>query len=336
MLSDEGHNMATEVKREPPVERAAVPDTENPCQSDTLDFTVFDLETERPEPYSSLVSVEFEALSHPGRVRPRNEDAFLVYRASRSWERLRTSLPEEDLPSQFGETAYAFCVADGMGGAAAGNVASSLALRTGVNLVLNSAKWWLKLDQPQTRERAIQALIARALRRFDQIDRTLVERAHEDPSLFGMGTTLSVACSFGADLFVFHTGDSRVYLLRKGSLKQLTRDQTMAQALIDAGQIASQEDAPRRWRHMLTGLLGGRGSKDAPEAQVHRLEDGDRLLLCTDGLTNMLDDHAIVDIVSSTDSVGDGCRRLVDEALQRGGRDNVTVILAKYSLPSRE
>ena len=148
--------MATEVKREPPVENAAVPDTENPYQSDTLDFTVFDLETERPEPYSSLVSVEFEALSHPGRVRPRNEDAFLVYRASRSWERLRTSLPEEDLPSQFGETAYAFCVADGMGGAAAGNVASSLALRTGVNLVLNSAKWWLKLDQPQTRERAIK------------------------------------------------------------------------------------------------------------------------------------------------------------------------------------
>ena len=86
--------MATEVKREPPVENAAVPDTENHHQSDTLDFTVFDLETERPEPYSSLVSVEFEALSHPGRVRQRNEDAFLVYRASRSWERLRTSLPE--------------------------------------------------------------------------------------------------------------------------------------------------------------------------------------------------------------------------------------------------
>jgi PPM family protein phosphatase len=326
--------MATEVKHEPPVENAAGPDTENHHQSDTLDFTVFDLETERPEPYSSLVSVEFEALSHPGRVRPRNEDAFLVYRASRSWERLRTSLPEEDLPSQFGETAYAFCVADGMGGAAAGNVASSLALRTGVNLVLNSAKWWLKLDQPQTRERAIQALIARALRRFDQIDRTLVARANSDPSLFGMGTTLTVACSFGADLFVFHTGDSRVYRFRKGSLEQLTRDQTMAQALVDAGQIASQEDAPRRWHHMLTGVLGGRGSKDAPEAQIHRLEDGDRLLLCTDGLTNMLDDHAIADIVARANSMEDGCRQLIDQALQRGGKDNVTVILAQYSLPS--
>jgi protein phosphatase len=300
-----------------------------------LDFTIFDLEAERPEPYSSLVSVEFEALSHPGRVRQRNEDAFLVYRASRSWERLRTSLPEEDLPSQFDETAYAFCVADGMGGAAAGDVASRLALRTGVNLVLNSAKWWLKLDQPQTRERAMQALVARALRRFDQIDKVLVERANEDPALFGMGTTLTVACSFGADLFVIHTGDSRVYLLRRGSLKQLTRDQTLAQALLDAGQIASEHDAPRRWHHMLTGVLGGRGSKDAPNAQIHRLEDGDRLLVCTDGLTNMLDDTAISDIVARADSVADGCQQLIDEALQRGGKDNVTVILAQYSLPSK-
>ena len=114
--------MASETKREPPVPNETAPDAEDPYLSDTLDFTIFDLEAERPEPYSSLVSVEFEALSHPGRVRQRNEDAFLVYRASRSWERLRTSLPEEDLPDQFDETAYAFCVADGMGGAAAGDL----------------------------------------------------------------------------------------------------------------------------------------------------------------------------------------------------------------------
>jgi protein phosphatase len=328
--------MATERKLEPLVEIESSPDPDSSDPSDNLDFTVFDLETERPEPYSSLVSVDFEALSHPGRVRERNEDAFLVYRASRSWERLRTSLPEEDLPSQFDETAYVFCVADGMGGAAAGDLASRLALRTGVNLVLNSAKWWLKLDHPQTRERAIRALVARALRRFNQIDKTLVERANDDPSLFGMGTTLTVAGSFGADLFVFHTGDSRAYLLRKGTLEQLTRDQTLAQAMLDAGHGTAEQAQSHRWRHMLTGVLGGQGSKDAPEAQIHRLEDGDQLLLCTDGLTNMLDDNAISDIVARADSVGDGCRRLVDEALQRGGRDNVTVILAQYSLPSRD
>ncbi len=326
--------MKPEAEADLRVEIESGPDPDNPAVSDTLDFTVFDLETERPEPYSSLVSVDFEALSHPGRVRPRNEDAFLVYRASRSWERLRTSLPEEDLPRQFGETAYAFCVADGMGGAAAGDLASRLALRTGVNLILNSAKWWLKLDQPQTRERAIRALIARALRRFHQIDQALVDRAKEDPSLFGMGTTLTVACSFGADLFVIHTGDSRAYLLRQGNLEQLTRDQTLAQALLDAGQVTAEQALTHRWRHMLTGVLGGRGAKDAPEVQIRRLEDGDQLLLCTDGLTNMIEHAAIGEIIARAESAADGCRRLVDEALRRGGRDNVTVILAKYSLPS--
>jgi serine/threonine protein phosphatase PrpC len=106
--------------------------------------------------------------------------------------------------------------------------------------------------------------------------------------------------------------------------------------MLDAGHITSDQAKTHRWHHVLTGVLGGQGSKDAPEVQIHRLEDGDQLLLCTDGLTNMLDDHAISDIVARADSVGDACRRLVDEALQRGGRDNVTVILAKYALPSRE
>ncbi|MCH5372982.1 MAG: protein phosphatase 2C domain-containing protein [Planctomycetes bacterium] len=326
--------MATTGNRNSLTEDDSNPEVDPPTLSDTLDFTVFDLEAEPPEPYSSLVSVEFEGLSHTGHVRERNEDAFLVYRVSRSWERLGTSLPEGDLPSHFDENAYAFCVADGMGGAAAGDVASSLALRTGVNLVLNSAKWWLKLDHPQTRDRAIQALVARALRRFRQIDRTLVDRANEDPSLLGMGTTLTVACSFGADLVIFHTGDSRVYLFRNGTLEQLTRDQTVAQAMLEAGQITSEQAKSHRWRHQLTGVLGGQESMDAPEAHIHRLQDGDRLLLCTDGLTNMLDDDAIAEIVAHADSMESGCRRLVDEALQRGGRDNVTVVLAQYSLPS--
>ena len=149
-----------------------------------------------------------------------------------------------------------------------------------------------------------------------------------------MGTTLTVACSFGADLFIVQVGDSRAYLLRKGRLEQLTRDQTLAQAMLDAGQITAEQAKVHRWRHMLTGVLGGRGAKDAPEVQILRLEDGDQLLLCTDGLTNMLDDNAIGDIVARADSVGDACRRLIDAALQRGGRDNVTVILAKYALPS--
>lgn len=327
--------MATEGNREPLFEDESRTGPDRSGVSDQLDFAGFDREPEWPQSPSALVSVKFEALSHPGRVRERNEDAYLVYRVSRSWERLRTSLPEGDIPSLFDETAYAFCVADGMGGGAAGDFASRLALRTGVKLVLNSTKWWMRLDHPQTRERAMRALIAKALHRFRQIDKTLVKRGNDSRSLFGMGTTLTVACSFGADLFIFHTGDSRAYLFRKGTLEQLTRDQTMAQAMLDAGCITAEQAKAHRGRHLLTGLLGGQGSKDAPEARIVRLEDGDQLLLCTDGLTNMLDDNAISDIVTHADSVRVGCRRLVDEALQRGGTDNVTVILAQFLLPSR-
>jgi protein phosphatase len=302
---------------------------------DTWDFPFDDPRVDRPQPYSSLVSVDVEALSHEGHVRARNEDAFLVYRASRTWERLRTNLPDEDIPERFDETAYVFCVADGMGGLAAGDVASRLAIRTGVNLVLNSARWWLKLDCPETRAEAMQAFAAKAVKRFSQIDKTLLQEGNKSSVLFGMGTTLTVACSFGADLFVFHVGDSRAYLFRDGTLAQLTRDQTMAQVLLETGVISAEQAKSHRGRHALTGLLGGRGSKDAPEVHMLRLKNGDQLLLCTDGLTNMLDNAAINRVLASSGSAEEGCRRLVDEALQQGGRDNVTAIVARYTLPDQ-
>ena len=332
-MSDAATNPATTAERR--AGPADPPGADDTC-SETLALSSFDLEAERPEPYSARVRVEFDALTHPGRVRPRNEDAFLVYRASRSWERLLSSLPEEDLPREFVEMAHAFCVADGMGGAAGGSVASSLALRTGVNLVLNAARWWMKLDNPQSRERAMRELIRRALHRFRQIDRALTAHADEHPTLLGMGTTLTVACSFGADLFVVHTGDSRAYLLRDGHLRQLTHDQTMTQMLQDAGQLTADRARVHQWRHMLTGVLGGRGPKQPPEAAFHRLRDGDRLILCTDGLTGMLDDDEIARIVAGAGSVQEGCRALVDAALDRGGRDNVTCVVARYELPPHE
>ena len=117
---------------------------------DTADFHCGDIEIQRPEPLSSLVGLTFHAVSHTGTVRPTNQDAYLIYQSSRSWERLATNLPDTDLPARFDERAYVLSVADGMGGAAAGDVASSLALRTAVNLVLNSVKWSLKLNHPES------------------------------------------------------------------------------------------------------------------------------------------------------------------------------------------
>src|SRR5262249_3777304 len=149
-------------------------------------------------------------------------------------------------------------------------------------------------------------------------------------SLTGMGTTMTVACSLGIDLFVTHVGDSRVYLCRQGHLHQLTRDHTLAQSLADRGVIPHEEVATHRLRHVLTRALGGKGEVEA-DVQRARLEDKDQLLLCTDGLTNMVDDAAIEAVLREAPTAGGACEALVERALKNGGKDNVTVVLARYS-----
>ena len=173
---------------------------------DTADFHSGDVETQQPEPLSSRVGLTFHAVSHLGNVRPTNEDAYLVYRSSRSWERLATNLPDTDLPARFDERAYVLSVADGMGGAPAGDVASSVALRTAVNLVLNSVKWSLKLDHPEKREQEIRELIAKALDRFRRINRTIKNLASQDHDLAGMGTTLTARRHLRARLVCISRG----------------------------------------------------------------------------------------------------------------------------------
>ena len=300
---------------------------------DTADFHSGDIETQQPEPLSSRVGLTFHAVSHLGNVRPTNDDAYLIYQSSRSWERLATNLPDTDLPARFDERAYVLSVADGMGGAPAGDVASSVALRTAVNLVLNSVKWSLKLDHPEKREQEIRELIAKALDRFRRISRTIKNLASQDHDLAGMGTTLTALGIFGLDLFVFHVGDSRAYLFRQGVLERLTRDQTVVQAFVDAGSITPEQAKTHRWRHVLTGVLGGKAGQDTPEVQMLRLQHADRLLLCTDGLTEMVEDQSIVEVLSRSESPTVACQSLLERALQAGGKDNVTVVVADYSLP---
>ena len=220
-----------------------------------------------------------------------------------------------------------------MGGAPAGDVASSVALRTAVNLVLNSVKWSLKLDHPEKREQEIRELIAKALDRFRRISRTIKNLASQDHDLAGMGTTLTALGIFGLDLFVFHVGDSRAYLFRQGVLERLTRDQTVVQAFVDAGSITPEQAKTHRWRHVLTGVLGGKAGQDTPEVQMLRLQHADRLLLCTDGLTEMVEDQSIVEVLSRSESPTVACESLLERALQAGGKDNVTVVVADYSLP---
>jgi protein phosphatase len=284
--------------------------------------------TETPRPWSSLVRVDIGALSDAGKVRSNNEDHFLTVCFGRSLVTLLTNLAAGQVPERYDEVGYGLVVADGIGGAAAGEVASSLAITVGLNLALRRPKWTLVLTPEEIREN-----MEVWRERFRQIDAILSERARADPDLAGMGTTLTVACSVGEHLGLFHAGDSRAYLFRRGKLHQLTRDHTLAQHLADTGWISPEEVAGHRLRHVLTRALGGGGGQIEAEIQHLQLADGDRLLLCTDGLTEMVPDAGIADVLGRVKGSQEACHALVEAALQAGGKDNVTVALARYIFP---
>ncbi len=148
-----------------------------------------------------------------------------------------------------------------------------------------------------------------------------------------MGTTLTVAYSVGPEAFIAHVGDSRAYLYRADVLRQLTRDHTRAQECLDAGEPVLS----RSWHHMLTNCLGGSGRPVRVEFHRLHLEDGDQLLLCTDGLNDLVREADIAAILGRRGVPQEAARALVDAALTGGGRDNVTVIVARYAmLPSTE
>jgi len=277
---------------------------------------------------SSLVEVELAGRSDPGKVRANNEDHFLIARFERTMKTLGTNLPAGEVEARYSESAYGMLVADGVGGAAGGEVASRTAIRTLVELVLDTPDWTMPFDEPLA-ERVLQRMEGR----FQRIREVLVERARAEPSLRGMGTTLTLAASLGPELLTAHVGDSRAYLFHKGRLQALTHDQTLAQSLADAGAIPQEDVAHHPARHVLTSALASRGAFARVDLRRLRLEDGDRLLLCSDGLTEMVPEKEIARVLAAGASCDETCGRLVDLALAAGGKDNVTVVLAAYGIP---
>jgi serine/threonine protein phosphatase PrpC len=272
------------------------------------------------------VDVEFGALSHPGKVRTTNEDHYVVLKFQRSLGVLLSNLPEGKLSPRVDQDAYVMGVADGMGGAAFGELASMQALLTGVDLCLKDIKWTMKVNESEVRE-----LMEKLDLYFHLINRSLIERARSEPRLAGMGTTLTAAFTVGPEAFIMHAGDSRAYLFHEGTLRRLTRDHTLGQQLVDLGAIEAGSFESRYFRHILTNCLGGPDVEVVTEVHHLSLLDGDRLLLCTDGLTDLVEDDEITRILSQHLSSADACSALVDLALDRGGRDNITVVLGRYT-----
>jgi protein phosphatase len=295
--------------------------------AETIDFSA---PPALPEAHKLLpgpvpVQVDLGALSHRGKVRANNEDCYLVATFERAVRPLLTNVPEGGLPPRLGDAGYGLLVADGIGGHSAGEIASRLAAITLVDLALGTPDWVMRLD-----EAGQERVVERFAWRYREIDLALREMGKAEPSLAGMGTTLTVACSLGNDLIVAHVGDSRAYLFHAGHLRQLTHDHTSAQELADMGHIPPEAVARHSLRHVLTRALGGTVAPVPADVQFVRLSDGDQVLLCTDGLTDMVTDAAIATILAAEGTAQEACQALVDAALHRGGKDNVTVALARY------
>ena len=279
----------------------------------------------------SPIHVEISARTDRGLRRETNEDAYLVFRTGRFLQRVQSSIPEEELESRYDVAGHIMAVADGMGGAAAGEIASREALVEAFRLILRSPKWLLSLDNPATRQTEISEYFERTKGYIAGVHEALTRRAQADPSIAGMGTTLTVAYSVGLDLFVAHVGDSRAYVHREGVLRHITRDHTYAQHLADHGAITQEEVETHPKRHFLTSVVGGGVASAGSDLHHLPLKPGDAIVLCTDGLTGLVRDEEIAGILGSASSCDDACDALVALTLERGAPDNITVIVARYS-----
>jgi serine/threonine protein phosphatase PrpC/ABC-type cobalt transport system substrate-binding protein len=206
-----------------------------------------------------------------------------------------------------------FVVADGMGGHAGGDVASAIALKR----VMESDKVYVSASDA---EFALQASLIAA-------NSLLAETVFEHPELTGMGTTVSAILRSGNEIAIAHIGDSRIYLLRDGELKQITADHTFVQRLVDSGRITPEEAAVHPRRSVLMRVLGDVDAAPEIDTTVHDIKPGDRWLLCSDGLSSYVSDEKIEIVLTGLADTRQAADRLVKESLDQGAPDNVTVVL---------
>lgn len=289
---------------------------------DTAEFSILaEAERERPENSRPVIRFDFGAGSHVGLHRPNNEDHYAVVQRSRARKILLTNVDVAGLQLAEDE-AYVLIVADGIGGCGFGELASELVLRIGWELASAAPSWMMKFDPallPRIRER-IESFGGR-------IQQELQDRAAADPALAGMGSTWTCAYVMGPDAIIAHVGDSRAYVLGNGTLRQLTRDHTFAQTLQDVG-VPPEETA--QYKHLLVNSFGDHPEAVRIDVSHVPLQEGDRLLLCSDGLTDMVSDNDIAATLAAVNGAQAACDALIAMALKNGGKDNVTAVVADF------
>ncbi len=274
----------------------------------------------------SLSDESTYGVSNIGKVRQSNQDQFLIAQLNKSMLVASTSLPLDTQSRLFGRIqGQVLLVADGMGGHAAGEKASSLAIDHLIKELLNSVHWFF-LEEEDNESEFVDNL-KKLLQ--DAHSRILFESAQHQ-SQRGMGTTLTMAHLVWPRLYVVHAGDSRCYLVRDGMAQQLTTDHTLARQLVEAGGLKPEEEADSKWSNVLWNVLGGRAGGQLI-AEVHRadLQPGDAIVLCSDGLHRYVDHDQLGRIIADSVSPKAACHQLIEMANEAGGEDNITVIVSK-------
>jgi len=232
-----------------------------------------------------------------------------------------------------------FIVADGMGGHAAGEVASRLAVESIERHISGSDPRKeptvpASFRSPSGDEAGLPPPARRVLNAIRLANQEIVRSVRKDSSMRGMGTTVVIALIHGSRAFIGSVGDSRAYLVRDGNLRQLTSDHTLVNEQVRAGALSTQEARRHPARNILTRAVGSQEDVE-PDLVEQDLRPGDMLLLCSDGLTTMVEDADILKtVLAHADDPQTACRALIDLANERGGDDNVTVVLARLLAPT--
>lgn len=262
-----------------------------------------------------MAQVELFARTEVGCVRKRNEDHFVVANLASREQGLQVGARVQQL--SMGGTLIAVC--DGMGGAAAGDLASSIAGDTLVELLQARSPF---ADMEAAQKAMLAAVTA--------VNNAIRGAAAGDPTRHGMGTTMTAALALGGELLIGHVGDSRAYLRRGRALTQLTTDHSIVGQLIAAGRLQPEQARSYEHRNVLLQALGVQ-PRVGPELIQVQLRAGDVLLLCSDGLTGPLTDEAILALMLRYQDPLRCCRALTEAACAAGGPDNVTVAIARFS-----
>jgi PPM family protein phosphatase len=267
--------------------------------------------------------LDVHGLTHPGKVRTTNQDHFLICSLRKQMLVHLTSLSGLDrMPVLAERLAFLAVVADGVGGSAGGETASRVAVEAVTRYIAESVQCYYA-SHGQGGDMFLASLQDAAA----QCHEDLLELGRDQPDLEGMATTLTLWLGVWPRAYLLQVGDSRCYLLRDGELTQVSRDQTMAQELIDAGVMARAEASRTRWAHTLSSAIGGR--QTAPIVTRLEQEWGNVGLLCSDGLTRHVSDDQIRDRLRNMTSARQVCEDLLQDALDDGGTDNITILVGR-------